>query len=126
MFKIFDKKKPTLDDLLMELTNAQSKLDEETSLFSAIEARYQSSIQDYLKAKHDYEDALAEYSRFGGEEYALKEAQARQNYGGESRFYSDNVLAYQEQAKRVKKAEKVYKKLQAKVAKLAEDQQMGR
>ena len=113
-------KKPSLEELLGQLTVAKSNYDAQSAILDTIEQNFESARSSYYMYKHYYEAALAEYTRFGGKTYSEKEVEARHKYAIASKNYISAENRLNNQTWVVRRAERVYKKLKRLVTKKEE------
>ncbi len=112
---MFNFKKVPLEELLGQLEVARNNYNMELAELEYLETRYDDSLEAFNRDKHAYEKALMDYTRFGGEAYASKEASAREIYSTSLKRYTADNFYMSKQACRFKKATKTYQKLQKKV-----------
>lgn len=122
MINIFKRKKTTLESLLSELTLAEQNYHKEQENYRRTERKYLSLKEEYIQAKNIYEKAFSDYVTFGGDANAKIEAQARKDYYNVSIYYTSTTADLNAIKKRVRKAEKVYLRLQKLIAEKEESQ----
>ena len=112
MKQIFKRKKTTLEDLLTKLTVATEEYTSAKNSLEKAQNLYDFAEETFLKSKQAYELALSDYITHGEPNNAKAEADARKQYGESAMAFSRATNSLNSAKKRVKKAEKIYIKLQ--------------